>query len=68
MKSLCRTCRWMREITSGRGSRFILCRKSQEDERFAKYPPQPIARCTGYEAASEPIQSPAEGEQRPEDD
>ena len=53
----------MREITSGRGSRFVLCRKSLEDERFAKYPPQPIGRCTGYAAAeSEPVQPPAERE------
>jgi hypothetical protein len=59
--SLCHSCRWMREITSGKGSRFVLCRKSQEDTRFAKYPPQPIGRCAGYEiAASEPVQPPAE--------
>jgi hypothetical protein len=38
----------MREITSGKGSRFILCRKAQEDDRFPKYPPQPIASCSGY--------------------
>jgi hypothetical protein len=47
--SLCHTCRWLRVVTSGRGSTFLLCRKSQEDARFAKYPPQPIARCSGYE-------------------
>jgi hypothetical protein len=38
----------MREVTSGRGSKFVLCRKSQEDDRFAKYPPQPIVKCAGY--------------------
>ena len=36
-------------IVSGRGSQFLLCQKSLSDTRFAKYPPQPIARCTGYE-------------------
>ena len=49
MTSLCHTCRHMRAINSPRGSRFLLCRMSQEDERFAKYPPQPIVRCVGYE-------------------
>ena len=39
----------MRMIVSGRGSQFLLCQKSQSDTRFAKYPPQPIAQCTGYE-------------------
>jgi hypothetical protein len=46
--SLCHSCRWLRVITSGRGSTFLFCRKSQQDERFAKYPPQPIMRCRGY--------------------
>jgi hypothetical protein len=40
---------WMRQIVSGRGSTFLLCRKAQDDSRFAKYPPQPVARCIGYE-------------------
>jgi hypothetical protein len=39
----------MRKIVSGRGSQFLLCQKSQSDARFAKYPSQPIARCSGYE-------------------
>jgi ribosome-associated protein len=39
----------MREIVSGRGSRFLLCGLSQADHRFPKYPPQPLARCTGFE-------------------
>jgi hypothetical protein len=48
-RSLCQSCQWMRMIVSGRGSQFLLCQKSQSDPRFAKYPPQPIARCSGYE-------------------
>jgi hypothetical protein len=43
----------MREIVSARGSRFLLCQKSQEDERFAKYPPQPVVQCAGYEQREE---------------
>jgi hypothetical protein len=50
-KSLCQSCQWMRLIVSSRGSQFLLCQKSQTDVHFAKYPPQPIARCPGYEPA-----------------
>lgn len=39
----------MREIISGKGSRFLLCGLSQADHRFAKYPPQPVASCSGFE-------------------
>lgn len=47
--SLCESCNHVREVVSGTGSRFLLCRLSQTDSRFRKYPPQPIARCEGYE-------------------
>jgi hypothetical protein len=50
MKPLCQSCRWVREIVSARGSRFLLCRKAQEDQWCAKYPPQPVVKCDGYEA------------------
>lgn len=46
---LCATCSHVREIVSGKGSRFLLCRLSQTDSRFPKYPPQPVSRCAGYE-------------------
>lgn len=59
----------MREIVSGKGTRFVLCQKSHEDERFAKYPLQPIGRCAGYEgAASQPVQPPAQGQSDSEGD
>jgi hypothetical protein len=38
----------MWEITSGTDSRFLLCRLSQTDQRFPKYPPQPVISCEGY--------------------
>ena len=57
----------MRIVTSARGSQFILCRKSQDDPRFKKYPPQPIARCGGYELALQ-VNSPAAGDQGAEED
>ena len=46
--SLCEICRHLREVRSGRGSRFLLCEKSQTDSRFPKYPPQPVFQCAGY--------------------
>ena len=49
MESLCRTCAHVREVVSAKGSVFVLCRLSQTNNRFPKYPPQPIVRCGGYE-------------------
>lgn len=46
--SLCEYCRHMREVISGKGSRFLLCRLSQSDPQFPKYPPQPVWRCGGF--------------------
>jgi hypothetical protein len=48
-QSLCETCRFFREVVSGKGSRFLMCLMSQTDARFRKYPPQPIRQCSGYE-------------------
>ena len=50
---LCGSCRHARVIQSGRGSTFYLCRRSETDSRFAKYPPLPVWTCIGYEAKSE---------------
>jgi hypothetical protein len=46
--SLCETCARMREVVTPKGSRFLLCRLSQTDPAYAKYPPQPVVRCDGY--------------------
>jgi len=48
--SLCNSCAKCRTIVSGTGSRFLLCTLAQTDRRFAKYPPQPVVRCTGFAA------------------
>ncbi len=47
---LCESCRWARQIVTNRGSRFLRCGRSDEDERFPKYPPLPVRRCAGYES------------------
>ena len=65
MVSLCQTCGQMREVISGRGSRFFLCRLAQTDRRYPKYPPQPVVRCAGYQAAP-PERSDASGHSQAE--
>jgi len=46
---LCESCRWARVITSARGSTFWLCRKSETDPQFPRYPALPVLRCSGYQ-------------------
>jgi hypothetical protein len=49
---LCGSCRFSRWIENRRGSRFLLCRLSETDGRFRKYPALPVLRCDGYEKAA----------------
>ncbi|RPI86343.1 MAG: hypothetical protein EHM42_06065 [Planctomycetaceae bacterium] len=49
--TLCAACVFARTVVSGRGSQFLLCRKSLEDARYAKYPPQPVRTCPGFALA-----------------
>jgi len=46
--SLCQVCSHCQEVISGRGSVFYLCRQSQTDSRYPKYPPQPVVRCVAF--------------------
>jgi hypothetical protein len=63
MRSLCETCASMREVVTPKGSRFLLCRLSQTDPAFPKYPPQPVVRCDGYQPRdSNEKELPQEGE------
>lgn len=50
---LCLTCRHARVVESGRGSTFYLCRRSESDSRFVKYPPLPVRTCIGHEPKTE---------------
>ena len=47
---LCDTCRHQQVVRNTRGSRFSLCRRSREDERYPRYPRVPVLRCSGHEA------------------
>lgn len=46
--SLCGGCAHLRVITSAKGSGFALCGKSRDDDRFPRYPPQPVASCSEH--------------------
>ena len=46
---LCASCAFARLIESARGSRFTLCRRSETDARFPRYPALPVLECAGYE-------------------
>jgi hypothetical protein len=41
-------------VTSGRGSRFILCERSRIDSRYPRYPMLPVLRCAGFDPMDEP--------------
>ena len=45
---LCRRCAHARIVASARGSTFFLCRLSETDARFPKYPQLPVMKCSGY--------------------
>jgi hypothetical protein len=53
---LCADCQYKREVVSGKGSRFFYCRRSETDERYAKYPALPVRHCDSYETR---LQSPS---------
>jgi len=46
---LCLSCRWMRAVTTRRGSTFYRCGRADTDPRFARYPALPMRQCVGYE-------------------
>jgi hypothetical protein len=46
---LCASCVHARPVTSGRGSTFVLCGRSQSDANYPKYPRLPVTRCAGFE-------------------
>ncbi len=48
---LCGSCAHARVITNRRGSRFFLCRLSESDPAFPRYPPLPVLQCRGYQPA-----------------
>ena len=54
---LCTDCEHSRVIETVRESRFYLCRLSETDPRFPRYPPLPVLRCDGYKPDAAPANS-----------
>ncbi|MFQ5551549.1 MAG: hypothetical protein ACE5FJ_09975 [Gemmatimonadales bacterium] len=50
---LCGRCLYTRRVQGARDSVFWLCRRSESDTRFPKYPVIPVIQCEGYEPESE---------------
>jgi hypothetical protein len=48
--SLCPSCRFVQEVKGRLGQRYLLCRNEAIE---AKYPPQPVLACPGYERRPE---------------
>jgi hypothetical protein len=46
---LCASCRFAEIIVSSRGSTFYLCKLSETDANFARYPVLPVRQCSGYQ-------------------
>ena len=55
---LCETCTHVQIITSSKGSSFVLCRLSEVDPVFRRYPTLPVIACPGYVPTARPAQSP----------
>lgn len=49
---LCRRCRFAEEKSTAR-SVFLLCRLSETDSRFARYPQLPVLACSGFEGRAD---------------
>ena len=45
---LCERCRLSARITNDRGTVFYLCRQSEIDKRFARYPRLPVSECNAF--------------------
>ena len=46
---LCASCRLAQVITSSHGSTFYLCKLSDTDPAFRRYPILPVRECPGYQ-------------------
>jgi hypothetical protein len=50
---LCDTCTHVQIVRSSKGSSFVLCRLSEVDPSFRRYPTLPVITCRGYERGPE---------------
>jgi len=51
---LCDRCAYQQVVSTTRGSRFSLCRRSRTDPSYPRYPRIPVLACPGFEQRSAP--------------
>ena len=49
MLSLCASCNYQRILKTASGNPIVMCRRSETDPAFAKFPPLPVLDCAGHE-------------------
>ena len=54
---LCAICVHL-ELVGSKRSVFVRCGLSDEDDRFLRYPPLPVLRCSGHRVAAERTDEP----------
>ena len=47
---LCASCSHVQVVKTSKGSTFVLCRLSESDPGFRKYPVLPVVQCGGYQS------------------
>lgn len=58
--SQCPGCSHVRHVSTPR-SVFLLCQRSRDDDRYERYPRQPVRQCPGFEPAAEAQTPPGQG-------
>lgn len=48
-RGLCASCVFRRDVETTRGAVFVLCRRSESDPAFPRYPRLPVVACPGWE-------------------
>ena len=51
---LCVTCKYIRVVSSDRGSYFVMCNLARQDKKYDKYPVLPVLSCNGHAIAVKP--------------
>ena len=51
---LCENCTHVQIVRSSKGSTFVLCRLSEVNPAFRRYPALPVTACPGYSPTTEP--------------
>src|SRR5207247_10768312 len=62
---LCDSCGFARNLRSAKESSFLLCRRSEVDPAYPRYPRLPVASCAGYLPRQDTPKSPPESEEEP---